>query len=335
MKRTHFRANITGTGSYLPKKIITNRDIEKLVDTSDEWIQARTGIRERRIVGIGEASAEMSTKAVHNLMENYKLTADEIDAIIVATITPDMMFPSTAALVQKNLNAQNAWGYDLSAACSGFLFGLQSGAALISSGQCKKVIIIGVDTMSSILDYTDRDTCILFGDGAGAVLLEPSEDYGIIDAELRIDGKGGEFLYMPAGGSLLPATAKTVNNRQHYVHQNGKKVFKQAVTEMANISHQVVERNNISSDDIDLFIPHQANKRIIDAAVNKLGLNDSQVMINIDRYANTTSATLPICIAEATENKMLSKGDNVLLSTFGAGYSWGAMYIKWGISAHV
>jgi len=334
VKPIQFKANITGVGNYLPEKILTNDDIEKLVDTSDEWIQSRTGIRERRIARTGEASAEMSTHAVHNLMENYKLKADEIDAIIVATITPDMMFPSTAALVQNNLNAQNAWGYDLSAACSGFLFALQSGSALISAGQCKKVIVIGVDTMSSILDFADRNTCILFGDGAGAVLLEPSETYGIIDAELRIDGAGGEFLHMPAGGSLQPATEETVKNRLHYVRQNGKTVFKQAVREMANISHQVTERNNLSCDDIDLFIPHQANKRIIDAAADKLGLKKSQIMINIDRYANTTSATLPICIAEATEKKLLDKGHNVLLSTFGAGFSWGAMYIKWGIPAH-
>ena len=334
MKQIQLRANITGVGNYLPEKILTNNDIAKLVNTSDDWIQSRTGICERRIVRNGEASAEMSTRAVQNIMENYKLTANEIDAIIVATITPDMMFPSTAALVQKNLNAQNAWGYDLSAACSGFLFALQSGAALISSGQCKKVIVIGVDTMSSILDFTDRNTCILFGDGAGAVLLEPSKDYGIIDSELRIDGTGGKFLYMPAGGSLQPASEETVINRLHYVHQDGKTVFKQAVLEMVRISNLVAKRNNLSSNDIDLFIPHQANKRIIDATANKLGFKKTQVMINIERYANTTSATLPICIAEAVEKKMLHKGDNVLLSTFGAGFSWGAMYIKWGISAH-
>ncbi len=334
MKQIQYRANITGTGSYLPKNILTNDDMERLVDTNDEWIQSRTGIRERRIVQPGEASAEMSTHAVNNLMENYKLTADEIDALIVATITPDMMFPSTAAIVQKNINAKNAWGYDLSAACSGFLFALQSGGALISSGQCKKVIVIGVDTMSSILDFTDRNTCILFGDGAGAVLLEPSKEYGIIDTELRIDGRGGKFLHMPAGGSLQPATVDTVNNKMHYVHQDGKTVFKKAVLEMVNISRQVAKRNNLSSEDIDLFIPHQANKRIIDAVANKLGLKNTQIMLNIDRYANTTSATLPICISEVADNKLLEEGDNILLSTFGAGFSWGAMYIKWGISTY-
>ena len=334
MKPIQFRANITGAGHYLPKNIFTNHDMEKLVDTSDEWIQSRTGIKERRFVQPGEASAAMSTLAIQNLIKNYELLVEEIDAIIIATITPDMMFPSTAALVQNNLNAQNTWGYDLSSACSGFLFALQTGGSLISSEQCKKVIVVGVDTMSSILDFTDRNTCILFGDGAGAVLLEPSEDYGIMDAELRIDGSGGKFLHMPAGGSLQPATLDSVNNRLHYVHQDGKTVFKQAVQEMAKISQQVAERNNLSTNDIDLFIPHQANKRIIDATTKKLGLKDSQVMINIDRYANTTSATLPICISEAAENNILDQGDNLLLSTFGAGFSWGSMYIKWGIESY-
>ena len=335
MNQIPYKANITATGYYLPEKILSNNNIEKMVDTSDEWIQSRTGIKERRIAGKGEASAEMSTKAILDLMKKYTLDPNEIDAIIIATITPDMMFPATAAIVQKKINAKNAWGYDLSAACSGFLFALQSGAALISSLQCKKVIVVGVDTMSSILDFTDRNTCILFGDGAGAVLLEPSKNYGIIDSELRIDGTGGDFLYMPAGGSLQPATIDTVNNRMHYVRQDGKTVFKHAVKEMANISHRVAKRNNLSNDDIDLFIPHQANKRIIDAVRKKLGLKKSQVMINIQKYANTTSATLPICIADAVENNILNKGDNILLSTFGAGFSWGAMYLKWGMPSHV
>ena len=334
MKNIQCKANITGVGHYLPKKVLTNQDIANMVDTSDDWIQSRTGIRERRIVQSGEASAKMATNAVNNLMEQYALSAGEIDTIIVATITPDMMFPSTAALIQKNIKAKNSWGYDLSAACSGFLFALQSGASLIISGHSKKVIVIGVDTMSSILDFTDRNTCILFGDGAGAVLLEPSDEYGIMDSELRIDGDGAEYLNMPAGGSLQPATVETVNNKLHYVQQDGKIVFKYAVKEMANITHQVALRNNLSNNDIDLFIPHQANKRIIDAAAKKLGLKDSQVMVNIDRLANTTSATLPICISEATKNNLLNKGDNVLLSTFGAGFSWGATYIKWGMSTY-
>ena len=245
-----------------------------------------------------------------------------------------MILPCSAALVQKNINAVNAWGYDLSAACSGFLFGLESGAALIESGRCEKVIVIGADTMSSILNYEDRNTCILFGDGAGAVLLEPSEEFGIIDSELRIDGTGGEFLRVDGGGSLHPASHETVSNKLHYVRQDGKTVYKFAVRGMADISYEVAERNNLKGDDISLFIPHQANKRIIDAAAKRLGLKESQVMINIDTYANTTSATIPICIAEVSEKNMLNIGDNVIISTFGAGFSWGAMYLKWGMQAN-
>ena len=334
MKQTQLKANITATGKYLPKEVLTNHDMAKLVETSDEWIQTRTGIRERRKVQKGEATVDMSTNAVRDLMERYNLDAKEKDAIIVATVTPDMILPCSAALVQKNINAVNAWGYDLSAACSGFLFGLESGAALIVSGQCKKVIVIGADTMSSILNYEDRNTCILFGDGAGAVLLEPSEEFGIIDSELRIDGTGGEFLRVDGGGSLHPASHETVSNKLHYVRQDGKTVYKFAVRGMADISYEVAERNNLKGDDISLFIPHQANKRIIDAAAKRLGLKESQVMINIDTYANTTSATIPICIAEVSEKNMLNIGDNVIISTFGAGFSWGAMYLKWGMQAN-
>ena len=334
MKQTQLKANITATGKYLPKEVLTNHDMEKLVETSDEWIQTRTGIRERRKVQKGEATVDMSTNAVRDLMERYDLDAKEIDAIIVATVTPDMILPCSAALVQKNINAVNAWGYDLSAACSGFLFGLESGAALIVSGRCEKVIVIGADTMSSILNYEDRNTCILFGDGAGAVLLEPSEEFGIIDSELRIDGTGGEFLRVDGGGSLHPASHETVSNKFHYVRQDGKTVYKFAVRGMADISYEVAERNNLKGDDISLFIPHQANKRIIDAAAKRLGLKESQVMINIDTYANTTSATIPICIAEVSEKNMLNFGDNVIISTFGAGFSWGAMYLKWGMQAN-
>ena len=251
MKNIQRKANITGVGHYLPEKVLTNQDIAKMVDTSDDWIQSRTGIRERRIVQLGEASAKMATNAVNNLMEQYALSAGEIDTIIVATITPDMMFPSTAALIQKNIKAKNAWGYDLSAACSGFLFALQSGASLIISGYSKKVIVIGVDTMSSILDFTDRNTCILFGDGAGAVLLEPSDEYGIIDSELRIDGNGAEYLSMPAGGSLQPATVETVNNKLHYVKQDGTSVFKQAVKGMTEVTLEIARRNKLNAEDID------------------------------------------------------------------------------------
>ena len=334
MKQTQLKANITATGKYLPKEVLTNHDMAKLVETSDEWIQTRTGIRERRKVQKGEATVDMSTNAVRDLMERHDLDPKEIDAIILATVTPDMILPCSAALVQKNIKAVNAWGYDLSAACSGFLFGLESGAALIVSGRCEKVIVIGADTMSSILNYEDRNTCILFGDGAGAVLLEPSEEFGIIDSELRIDGTGGEFLRVDGGGSLHPASHETVSNKLHYVRQDGKTVYKFAVRGMADISYEVAERNNLKGDDISLFIPHQANKRIIDAAAKRLGLKESQVMINIDTYANTTSATIPICIAEVSEKNMLNIGDNVIISTFGAGFSWGAMYLKWGMQAN-
>ena len=334
MKQTQLKANITATGKYLPKDVLTNHDMAKLVETSDEWIQSRTGIRERRKVQKGEATVDMSTNAVRDLMERHDLDPKEIDAIILATVTPDMILPCSAALVQKNIKAVNAWGYDLSAACSGFLFGLESGAALIVSGRCEKVIVIGADTMSSILNYEDRNTCILFGDGAGAVLLEPSEEFGIIDSELRIDGTGGEFLRVDGGGSLHPASHETVSNKLHYVRQDGKTVYKFAVRGMADISYEVAERNNLKGDDISLFIPHQANKRIIDAAAKRLGLKESQVMINIDTYANTTSATIPICIAEVSEKNMLNIGDNVIISTFGAGFSWGAMYLKWGMQAN-
>ena len=335
MKQTLPKANITAVGKYLPQKILTNFDMEKLVDTNDEWIQSRTGIRERRIVENGEATAEMSTNAIKELMAKRDLDPQEIDTIIVGTVTPDMMLPSTAALIQKNIGATKAWGYDLSAACSGFLFGLQSGASLINSGQCKKVIVVGADTMSAILDFEDRNTCILFGDGAGAVLLEPSEEFGIIDSKLRIDGEGGKYLKMEGGGSLHRTSHQTVDEKQHFITQDGKTVFKYAVKGMADISYEVAQRNGLSNDDIKLFIPHQANKRIIDAAAKRMGLKKEQVLVNIDKYANTTAATIPIGLAEAVEKNMLNKGDNLIISAFGAGFTWGAIYIKWGMPTHV
>jgi len=329
-----YKANITGAGKYLPNNVITNYDMEKIVDTNNDWIQSRTGISERRIVKHGEATVEMSTNAILDLMNKYSLQANEIDTIIVATITPNKILPSSASQIQHNINANNAWGYDLSAACSGFLFALESGAALIESGRSKKVIVVGADTMSSILNYKDRNTCILFGDGAGAVLLESSKDYGIIDSELRIDGSGGEFLKLDGGGSLYPATYQSVEKNLHYVTQDGKTVFKYAVKGMAEVSYKLAKRNKLKGEDIKLFIPHQANKRIIDATAKKLGLNKSQVLVNIDKYANTTAATIPICIAEVAEKNMLNLGDDVLLSTFGAGFTWGATYLKWGVSSY-
>lgn len=325
-------ANITAMGMYVPEYVLSNAELEKTVETSDEWIQSRTGIKERRIVAKGEATSHMATNAVNKLLAARGISAEEIEVIIVATVTPDMMFPSTAALVQNNIGAKNAWGYDLSGACSGFLFALQTGAQMIETGRYKKVIVIGADTMSSIIDYTDRNTCILFGDGAGAVLLEPSCEYGVIDAKMRIDGSGGKYLHMKAGGSLNPASHDTVDNKMHYIFQDGKSVFKFAVRGMADISFDISERNNLKSEDIKLFIPHQANKRIIDGSANRLGLSDEQVFINIDKYANTTAATIPIGIVEAFESGRLLKDDNLIISAFGAGFTWGAMYIKWGMN---
>ena len=331
MKPKLRNANITAVGKYLPKNILTNADLEKMVDTNDEWIQSRTGIQERRIVDKGEASVEMSVNAIQKILDSRNLDPTEIDAIIVGTITPDMLFPSCAALIQHRIGATNAWGYDLSAACSGFIFALQSGSALIESGQCEKVIIVGVDTMSSILDYEDRNTCILFGDGAGAVLLEPSTEYGVIDAIMRVDGGGGDYLKMPAGGSLHRTSHETVDKKMHYIQQDGRTVYKFAVKGMADVSYELATRNNLTNDDIDLFIPHQANKRIIDAAAKRLGLPGEKVLININKYANTTAATIPIGIEEAVKTNRLKKGDNLILASFGAGFTWGATYIKWGM----
>ena len=331
MKLKLRNANITAVGKYLPKNILTNADLEKMVDTNDEWIQSRTGIQERRIVDKGEASVEMSVNAIQQILDSRNLDPTEIDAIIIGTVTPDMLFPSCAALIQHRIGATNAWGYDLSAACSGFIFALQSGSALIESGQCEKVIIVGVDTMSSILDYEDRNTCILFGDGAGAVLLEPSTEYGVIDAIMRVDGGGGDYLKIPAGGSLHRTSHETVDKKMHYIQQDGRTVYKFAVKGMADISYELATRNNLTNDDIDLFIPHQANKRIIDAAAKRLGLPDEKVLININKYANTTAGTIPIGIVEAVETDRLKKGDNLILASFGAGFTWGATYIKWGM----
>jgi len=325
------KANITSTGKYLPKNIVTNVDFEKIIDTSDDWIQNRTGIKQRRLVKKNETTADMSTFAIKDLLKKRNLDPNDIDVIIIATITPDMTFPSTAALVQKNLSANNAWGFDISSACSGFLFALETGSALIKSNRYNKVIVVGADTMSSILDYTDRNTCILFGDGAGAVLLEKSHKHGIIDSKLHIDGNGADFLKMEGGGSLNPTTLDTVNNKMHYVYQNGKQVFKHAIRGMSEVSCEILKRNNLNSNDIQLFIPHQANKRIMDAVANRMGLKPQQMFSNIEYYANTTAATIPICIDEAFESGKISKNNNLIISSFGAGFSWGSMYIKWGI----
>jgi 3-oxoacyl-[acyl-carrier-protein] synthase-3 len=325
------KATITATAKYLPKRVLSNFDLEKMVDTSDEWIRTRTGIETRHIVLEGQASADMATEVAKILLERSNTDKNEIDLIIIATVTPDTMLPSTAARVQHNLDAHNCWGFDLSGACTGFLYALETGAKFVESGNYKKVMIIGVDTMSSIVDYTDRNTCVIFGDGAGGVLLEPSESQnGIIDSILRIDGAGGDSLIMPGGGSLHPASADTVKKKMHYVHQDGKTVFKFAVKGMADISSEIMKKNGFTGDDIKLFIPHQANKRIIDAAAKRCGIPDEHVLINIDKYGNTTAATIPIGMDEAVSDGIIKDGDLVLTSSFGAGFTWGSMLIRWG-----
>ncbi len=324
------KAAVTTTARYLPEKILTNKDLEKIVNTNDEWIRTRTGISERRLVSDGQATADMGSAAGRLLLERSGYSADEIEVIIVATVTPDMMFPSTAALIQHNLGARNAWGFDLSGACTGFLYALETGAKFVESGKYSKVMVIGADTMSSILNFKDRNTCVLFGDGAGAVLLEPSEDgRGVLDAKLHLDGSGGKFLYMPAGGSLKPASHETVENNEHFVHQDGKAVFKIASKGMADVSLELLERNNFTGQDIKLFIPHQANKRIIDVSARRCGFTAEQVVINIGKYGNTTAATIPIGIDESVENGKLEQGDLLLLAAFGAGYTWGSILVKW------
>ena len=325
------KAKITSLGKFLPDKVIKNSEFEKFLDTSDEWIVSRTGIKERRKIDVGKASSYMAIKAIEKLINNTKVSINEIDAIIVSTITPDMMFPSTACLIQNHFKIENCWGFDLSAACSGFLFGLETANNLIISGKYNKIIIVGVDTMSSILDYEDRNTSILFGDGAGAVLLEPSSNYGIIDCELGIDGSGADFLNMPAGGSLNRATEYTIKNKMHFVKQNGAAVFKHAVKGMYDVTHKIMERNKISNKNLKLFIAHQANKRIIDATALKMKLSNDQVFINIDKYANTTAASIPIALCDAYKNNLLNKGDNLIMTAFGAGFTWGSCLINWGM----
>src|SRR6185295_12947983 len=306
-------------------------ELQKTVDTSDDWIVERTGIRERRVAAKGQATSDLAAAAAKSLLHKRGISAAEIDLIIVGTVTPDMFFPSTACLVQMKIGAKNAWGFDLSGACSGFIYALATGAQFIASGAHKKVLVIGADVMTSIIDFEDRATCVLFGDGAGAVLLEPAEsgEVGIMDFLLRSDGSGGQYLYMPAGGSLNPPSVETVQKKMHYVHQDGKNVFKYAVRGMAEISAEILEKNGIPSKDIKLYIPHQANLRIIKAAVDRMKLNDSQVAINIDRFANTTAGTIPICLYEAVENKKILRGDKVLMATFGAGWTWGSLLLRW------
>ena len=323
-------AKITATAHNTPKNIMTNHDLEKIVDTSDEWIRSRTGIEKRHIVSEDEASSDISTRIALSLLKEKNILADEIDLIIVGTVTPDHYTPSTAALVQKNIGATNAWGFDLSAACSGFLYGLETGANFIRSGKYEKIMVIGVDTMTSILDFQDRDTCVIFGDGGGGVILEPTtKESGIIDSILHMDGSGGDYLIVPGGGSRIPATIKSVNERKHYIKQDGKTVYKYAVKGMADVSEKILSKNNLSGDDIALFIPHQANKRIIDAAAERCGIVEDKVLINIDKYGNTTAGTIPIALNEAVNENRINDGDLILLAAFGAGFTWGSILIRW------
>jgi len=326
-------AAITAVGGYVPEYRLTNKELEKMVDTNDEWIRTRTGIEERRILKEpGKATSDLAIPAVEEILRKKNLDPKEIDCIICATVTPDMIFPATANIIADKVGATNAWSYDMSAACSGFLYALSTGAAYIESGRYKKVIVIGADKMSAIIDYTDRATCIIFGDGAGAVLLEANtEGYGMRDSILKSDGSGREFLHLKAGGSLKPATVETVTAREHFVYQEGKSVFKFAVVGMADISAQIMERNNLTADDIAWLVPHQANLRIIDATASRMNSPKEKVMINIQKYGNTTAGTLPLCLWDW--EKQLHKGDNLILAAFGGGFTWGSAWIKWAYDA--
>lgn len=328
---TQISAAITAVGGFVPEYKLTNAILETMVDTNDEWIRTRTGIEERRILKEpGKGSSDMAVPAIQEILKKKNMDATEIDCIICATVTPDMVFPATANVIGDKLGATNAFGFDVGAACSGFLYALTTGAAFIESGRYKNVVVVGVDKMSSIIDYTDRATCIIFGDGAGAVLLQPSyEGLGIRDSILRSDGQGRHYLHMKAGGSVRPATVETVMAKEHFVYQEGQAVFKFAVKGMADVSAELLERNGLTSDDIAWLVPHQANLRIIDATANRMGLPKEKVMINIQKYGNTTAATLPLCLWDWQDQ--LRKGDNIVLAAFGGGFTWGATWIKWAI----
>jgi len=322
-------AAVTGVGSYVPDYVLTNAELEKMVDTTDEWITTRTGIKERRILkGENQGTSVMGIKAVAQLLAKTGTSATDIDLIICATTTPDMVFPATANIISAGVGAINAFSFDMQAACSGFLFALATGAQYIQSGMYRKVIVVGADKMSAIVDYTDRANCIIFGDGAGAVLLEPNtEGFGLLDQVLRTDGTGEQFLFQKAGGSRRPPTAETVANREHFIYQEGATVFKFAVTNMANVAAQVMERNQLTNADVAWLVPHQANKRIIDATANRMGVGPDKVMLNIHRYGNTTNGTIPLCLADY--EPQLHKGDNLILAAFGGGFTWGSIYLKW------
>jgi 3-oxoacyl-[acyl-carrier-protein] synthase-3 len=327
MSKLH--AAITAVHGYVPDYVLTNKELEAMVDTTDEWIVSRTGIRERRILkGEGLGTSDMAVHAVNGLLEKRGITADEIELIIFCTTTPDMPFPATANILADKIGAVNAWGYDLQAACSGFLFGLSTGSQFIESGKHKKVLVVGGDKMSSIVDYKDRTTCIIFGDGCGAVLLEPNEEgNGILDSITKSDGSGRQFLHQKAGGSVRPASQETIDQNEHVVYQEGKAVFKFAVTNMANAAADIMERNHLTAADVNWLVPHQANKRIIDATAARMGVGAGQVMINIEKYGNTTNGTIPLCLWEW--ESQLKKGDTLILAAFGGGFTWGSIYLKW------
>ena len=328
---TRCRAKITALGTYVPPRILSNHDLEKLVETNDQWILERTGIRERHIADKGVAASDLAVVAVKNLVESHPFDLQEVDAIVVGTVTPDMMYPSTACLVQHKLGIARTWGFDVSAGCSGFLYSLNTGVAFIESGKYKKVLVIGSDVNSSMVNYQDRAVCIIFGDGAGAVLLEPAADgeEGIIDSVAQVEGSGGQYLYMPGGGSLNPASHETVDKKMHYIHQDGQQVFKYAVRKMAEMTERILQRNNITGTDIDCFIAHQANRRIIMATADRLKMPEEKVVVNIDRFGNTTAGTIPLAMQTALEQGKLKKGDTVLLAAVGAGFTSGATLLKW------
>lgn len=325
------RAAITGVQGWVPDYVLTNKELEKMVDTNDEWIRTRTGIQERRILKEpGKATSDMAVEAVRGLLEQTDTAPEEIDLVICATVTPDMLFPDTANIISDKVGIRNAFGFDVSAACSGFLYALETGSRFVESGRYRKVIVVGADKMSSIVDYTDRKTCVLFGDAAGAVLLEPTEEeVGILDSLLRSDGSGRHYLYQKAGGSLHPATMETVLAREHFVYQDGRPVFKAAVQGMSDVVRRVMERNGLSQDDVAWVVPHQANRRILESVANMLDFPLEKVMINIHKYGNTTAATLPLCLFEWRDR--LKKGDNLILTAFGGGFTWGAIWVKWAI----
>jgi 3-oxoacyl-[acyl-carrier-protein] synthase-3 len=325
------RASITGVGHFVPEKRLTNQDLEQMVETNDEWITTRTGIKERRILDENKGTSYMAARAAKHALERAGVRPEKVDLIVVATVTPDMLVPSTAAFVQKELGASRCWGVDLNGGCTGFLCALATGAQFVESGRHKTVLVIGADKMSAIIDYEDRNTCVIFGDGGGAVLLEPAADgkTGIDDYELHLDGEGAKYLYLTAGGSLHPATHETIDQKLHYVHQDGRVVFKQAISGMADVSGRLLERNGVSSEEIKLLIPHQANYRIIDSVAKKLNLSPEQVMVNIQKYGNTTAATIPMAMSEAWQEGKLESGDRVVLSAFGAGFTWGSLLLTW------